>query len=147
MKIDPDIACDIRCIPLPDDYADEARAIHVIEHFYPWETVPIMAEWFRVLKPGASLAVECPSFEKVLALANVPQVPPNYTHWALYGDPRYKDPLMMHKWCFSQVQIVRAFQQVGFVEIHAEPPKHHVPIRDMRIVGTKPEERRIIANT
>ena len=144
MKLDPDIACDIRSIPLPDDYADEARAIHVIEHFYPWETVGLLHEWLRVLKPGAMLAVECPSFEKIIALANVPQIPPNYTHWGLFGDPRYSDPLMMHKWCFTQPQLLRAFKQAGFVNVEPQPALFHVPVRDMRVVGYKPVENRIV---
>ena len=146
MHTNPDIACDIRQIPLPEDFADEARAIHVIEHFYPWETVPLLHEWLRVLKPGAQLSVECPCFEKIIALAQVPQIPPNYTHWGLFGDPRYSDPLMMHKWCFTQKQLLRAMQQAGFEDVKPEPPKFHVPIRDMRVVGTKPVEHRIITN-
>jgi hypothetical protein len=33
----PDVEADLRSLPFPDDYADEARAIHVIEHFQVWE--------------------------------------------------------------------------------------------------------------
>ena len=29
----------MRELPFPDNYADEARAIHIIEHFYPWEAL------------------------------------------------------------------------------------------------------------
>ena len=38
----PDVVADIRKLPFPDNYADEARAIHVIEHFYPWETLDLV---------------------------------------------------------------------------------------------------------
>lgn len=136
--LDPDIACDIRHIPLPDDYADEARAIHVIEHFQPWEAEDVLREWMRVLKPGGTLAIECPCLDKVIKLYDVPGIPPWMTYWALYGDPRMKDPLMMHHWCYTERHLVQAMTAAGLVEIRGQPPKFHQPIRDMRIVGTKP---------
>lgn len=144
-ELDPDIVCDIREIPLPDNYADGARAIHVIEHFYAWEALALMSEWVRVLKPGAELAIECPCLDKVLALANVPSCPPQYVHWALYGDPRYKEPDMCHKWAYTQVQLLKLMTNAGLVNLRPEPPRFHVPIRDMRIVGVKPlPESRIV---
>ena len=138
IKITSDVVSDLRHLPFADDYADKARAIHVIEHFYPWEAEGLLKEWLRVLKPGAELAIECPCLEKVLALANVPQCPPAMTYWALYGDPRYKDPLMMHHWCYGQQQLVKLMGQAGFVNMRPEYPQFHQPIRDMRVVGQKP---------
>jgi SAM-dependent methyltransferase len=139
-SLDPDIECDLRAIPLPDGYADEARAIHVIEHFYAWEALDVMKEWVRVLKPGAELAIECPCLDKVLALAQVPSMPPQYVHWALYGDPRYKEPAMTHKWAYTQTQLLKLMSGAGLVNLRAEPARFHVPIRDMRVVGMKPDE-------
>jgi len=137
--VDPDIPCDIRAIPLPDDYADEVRAIHVIEHFYPWEAPEILREWVRVLKPGGPIALECPCLDKVLMLAQVPQVPPDFTFWALYGDPRWKEPAMMHKWAYTQLQLRKVMEEAGLVNVENRMPKFHHPIRDMRLVARKPE--------
>lgn len=142
--VQPDIPCDLKSIPLPDDYADEARAIHVIEHFYRWEVLEVLGEWVRVLKPGAQLTLECPSLEKVLALANVPQCPPNMTYWALYGDPRYKDPSMVHKWCYGTMELAKLMSAAGLVGIKPEPPQFHQPIRDQRLVGFKPVPERLV---
>lgn len=144
-SLDPDIECDIRAIPLPDNYADEARAIHVIEHFYAWEALDVLKEWVRVIKPGAPLAIECPCLDKVLMLAQVPSMPPQYVHWALYGDPRYKEPAMTHKWAYTQRQLLRVMTDAGLVDLRPEPARFHVPIRDMRIVGFKPKEEPRIA--
>lgn len=141
----PDVECDIRALPFPDNYADEARAIHVIEHFYAWEAHDVLAEWVRVLKPGGQIAIECPCLDKVLALAQVPQCPPQYVHWALYGDPRYKDPSMVHRWAYTQTQLIKLMTQAGLVGIRAEPVQFHVPVRDMRLVGFKPKEEPRIA--
>ena len=134
---------DLRTLPFPDDYADEMRAIHVIEHFYPWEAVPVVREWVRVLKPGGKIALECPSIDKVLYLMQVPECPPTMTYWALYGDPRHEDPAMMHHWCYGKKQLARVMSMAGLVDLGTEPPQFHHPLRDMRIVGTKPLERRI----
>jgi SAM-dependent methyltransferase len=138
VDIAPDIECDLMAIPLPDNYADEARAIHVIEHFQPWDAPTAMREWVRVLKPGAELAIECPCLDKIVKLFDVPNIPPYMTYWGLYGDPRLEDPLMMHHWCYSETQLMRLMQKCGLINLHGQPPRFHQLARDMRIVGAKP---------
>lgn len=122
---------------MPDNYADEAMAIHVIEHFHVWEAVPVIREWVRVLKPGGKLILECPSLPKILALANVPQVPPDFTYWGLYGDPKWQDPAMMHKWCYGPMQLGKFMNDAGLANVREEPPLFHQRIRDMRLTGIK----------
>lgn len=144
-RVQPDVQADItKPLPFPDDYADEVRAIHVIEHFYSWEAPVIVAEWVRVLKPGGLMAIECPDFDKILALANVPNVPPSFTFWAIYGDPRHMSPEMMHKWCYSRKHLAALMEKVGLENIGVEPCRFHHPIRDMRLVGTKPKREPVI---
>lgn len=137
-SIDPDVAADLRDLPFPDNYADEARAIHVIEHFQVWDAPKAMKEWIRVLKPGAELVIECPCLDKIVKLFDVPNIPPFMTYWGLYGDPRLEDPLMMHHWCYTETQLRRLMASCGLAEIRGEPPMFHQPARDMRIVGIKP---------
>jgi len=141
----PDVEADLRSLPFPDDYADEARAIHVIEHFQVWEAPHVLKEWVRVLKPGADLVIECPCLDKIVKLFDVPNIPPYMTFWGLYGDPRLEDPLMMHHWCYTETQLARLMASVGLEDIHGEPPRFHQPARDMRIVGTKPKGESRIA--
>jgi ubiquinone/menaquinone biosynthesis C-methylase UbiE len=134
----PDVEADLRSLPFPDNYADAARAIHVIEHFQVWDAPKVLSEWVRVLKPGAELAIECPCLEKIVNLFDVPNIPPYYTYWGLYGDPRMEDPLMMHHWCYTEGQLRRLMETCGLVEVRGEAPMFHQPARDMRIVGNKP---------
>lgn len=136
--INPHVAADLRCLPFPDDYADEIRAIHVIEHFQVWEAAAVLDEWIRVLKPGGLLALECPCLEKIIKLFDVPQVPPYLTYWGLFGDPRLEDPLMMHHWCYTEKHLAAMMQQAGLVRVFGETPKFHAPVRDMRLGGYKP---------
>jgi SAM-dependent methyltransferase len=141
----PDVEADLRSLPFPDNYADEARAIHVIEHFQVWDAPNAMKEWVRVLKPGASLTIECPCLDKIVKLFDVPNIPPYMTYWGLYGDPRLEDPLMMHRWCYTEGQLQRLMASCGLVNLRGEPPQFHQPARDMRIVGFKPEAETRIA--
>ena len=134
----PDVEADLRDLPFPDNYADAARAIHVIEHFQVWDAPKVMREWVRVLKPGAELAIECPCLDKIVKLFAVPNIPPYYTYWGLYGDPRMEDPLMMHHWCYTEQQLRRLMESCGLVEVRGEAPMFHQPARDMRIVWNKP---------
>jgi SAM-dependent methyltransferase len=139
-RVQPDVVADIaQRLPFDDDYADEIRAIHIIEHFWPWDVDGIVKEWVRVLKPGGKMAIECPDIDKVLALANVPQIPPSFTFWALYGDPRHKSPEMMHRWCYNNIQIARLLNNAGLERIAPEPVRFHHPVRDLRVVGYKPQ--------
>ena len=89
-------------------------------------------------EPGAPLAIECPCLDKVLALAQVPEVPPQFTLWALYGDPRHESEEMMHKWCYRKVDLLKLMAKAGLVSLAFHPVQFHHPIRDMRAVGFKP---------
>lgn len=49
----------------PDSCADEIRASHILEHFSHHETMDIVADWVRVLKPGGVLKICVPDMEVI----------------------------------------------------------------------------------
>lgn len=129
-----DIRCDIRELPLPDHYADEAMAIHVLEHIQRWEVPAMLAEWRRVLKPRGRLILELPELFK--ACANVLRNPdPRNGILALFGDPDHRDELMMHKWCWSANELAGELRRAGFRKIRFRAPEHHGRrnFRDIRV--------------
>ena len=141
-KIKPDIACDIRKIDLPDDYADSAYAIHVIEHFHRWEAESVLREWIRVLKPGGKMILELPCLDKIIGLANHyiglrKPLDPRMVMFALYGDPIYENPDMMHKWSYTRHEFTKLMMDAGFSQVEYQEPRYHVQVRDMRMIGTK----------
>lgn len=141
-KKKPDIECDVRNLPLPDNYADTAYSIHVLEHFYRWETVDVLKEWWRVLKPGGKLVIEVPCLDRVLGFfidALEKQTPINYqaTMWRLYGDPIYKDEHMVHRWCFLVSELRQVMQEAGLENVEVSQPQFHHPQADMRMTGYK----------
>lgn len=139
-----DTKADLRALPFADNYADQAAAIHVVEHFYLWEVEALLREWKRVLKPGGYLVLELPCMDKILhymseRLKAQEPMDIQMTWLALWGDPGHRRPEMCHKWGYTKQQITDELQAAGFADVRIEQPRYHVLARDMRVVGRKPE--------
>jgi predicted SAM-dependent methyltransferase len=133
-----DIKADLHSLPLPDDYADEAMAIHVFEHFHRWEALDVLQEWRRVMKIGATLVLELP--ELMRCCRNVLEYrSERYGHWGIFGDPGYKDPLMVHKWCYTERELCELLTEAGFKRVRIGKPEWHgrKSLRDMRVECVK----------
>lgn len=143
----PDIQCNITDLSIfKTDYADEIMAIHVVEHFWRWEVLDILKEWTRVLKPGGLMILECPNLisacQTLLAnpeLASRPDAAGQRSMWVFYGDPGWKDPLMIHRWGYTPQSLSALMHEAGLINIRQEPAVYKLrEPRDMRIVGEKP---------
>lgn len=133
-----DVVHDIRSLPMfEDNSADVILASHVIEHFFYWEVPAILAEWFRILKPGGLMYIECPDIKKCAAMMLHGDFKDRMHIWGFYGDPRYEDPLMTHKWGYCEESLREELTKTGLTEITKAPVSHY-EIRDVRLVGTKP---------
>lgn len=137
------IDADLKRLPFPDNYADQAAAIHVIEHFYQWEAPEVLKEWLRVLKPGGKLILECPCLDKVyeyivkLVQSGHATKSQFMTTFVFWGDPKYRDPYMVHRWGYFKETLVELMQSVGFRDVTVEEPRYHFAMRDMRVTGVK----------
>jgi SAM-dependent methyltransferase len=143
----PDVICDLhRLESFEDGAADEILAVHVVEHFWRWEVVDVLREWARVLKPGGSMILECPNLlsacQQFLADPEAfsgPGPEGQRTMWVFYGDPRWRDPLMVHRWGYTPRSLARIMDEAGLAEIRQEPAQFKLrEPRDMRLVGRKP---------
>lgn len=143
----PDVICDLHELTcFANDHADEIMAIHVVEHFWRWEIESILREWLRVLKPGGMMILECPNLlsacEALLADPEVrsrPDKAGQTSMWVFYGDPGWKDPLMIHRWGYTPYSLAQLMQSVGMVNVRQEPAVYKLKEpRDMRLVGEKP---------
>lgn len=136
-----DFVCDLRELCIPDDFADEAMAIHVIEHFYLWDVVNVLKEWKRVLKPGGLLALECPDLYKCcLNFVKDRGANPRNSILGIYGDAGYNDPLMLHRHGYTPRTLAKLLKKAGFVDIREVDPKFHARRldRDLRLEARKP---------
>jgi predicted SAM-dependent methyltransferase len=72
-------ACDLfkrdYAVNLPDDklsalfgkdYADEIFMSDVMEHFYRWDGIEVLKDFFAVLKPGGLMSIVTPDLEKII---------------------------------------------------------------------------------
>jgi SAM-dependent methyltransferase len=143
----PDVVCDLRrLIPFADNTADEVLSVHVVEHFWRWEAVAVLREWVRVLKPGGKMVLECPNLLSACQelirnpdLASGPGAEGRRTMWVFYGDPAWKDPLMVHRWGYTPRSLADVMSEAGLVNIRQEPAQFKLrEPRDMRVVGERP---------
>jgi SAM-dependent methyltransferase len=143
----PDVLCDLRALtPFKDESAEEILSVHVIEHFWRWEVVDILREWLRVLAPGGRMVIECPNLQAACEtfLADPdrhagPGAEGQRSMWVFYGDPSWRDPLMVHRWGYTPRSLAGVLAEAGLVNIRQEPAQYKLrEPRDMRVVGEKP---------
>lgn len=141
------VEADVRKLPFEEGTVETIEALHLIEHFYPWEVPPMLAEWRRVLKEGGTLVLECPDMAKCainfLQLRTTGNTLPavNLGLWGFYGNPVDKEPLNMHKWGWVPESLMQILILSGFKEVREEPQQQvnalKGPSRDMRVVGVR----------
>lgn len=141
----PDIVADIRSLKLPSNYADEILAVHVVEHFYRYEVEEILINWIRILKSKGQMIIECPNL--LSACIEIVQNPELRTRpdkegqrsmWPLYGDPKWRDPLMVHRWGYTPNSLADLMINCGLIDVRQEPAQYKLKEpRDMRVVGIK----------
>ena len=143
----PDVICDLHELSaFESNYADEILAVHVVEHFWQWEVVDILKEWTRVLKPGGKMILECPNlisaaeeFLKNPEEAALGGAAGQRSMWVFYGDPGWRDPLMIHRWGYTPRSLATVMHLAGLTELAKEPAQFKLrEPRDMRITGRKP---------
>ena len=142
----PDVICDLHALtPFEDGVADEVLSVHVVEHFWRWEVVDVLKEWLRILKPAGLMIIECPNLEaacrEFLAdpLRRCGAGPDGQrTMWVFYGDPSWRDPLMVHRWGYTPASLAAVMSEAGLVNVRQEPAQFKLrEPRDMRLVGER----------
>lgn len=142
----PDVICDLKDLSeFETNSIDEILSVHVIEHFWRWEVEDVLKEWVRVLKPGGRMMLECPNLlEACKRFIDNPEIYSDpgkngqQTMWVFYGDPSWRDPLMVHRWGYTPKSLGDLMRNVGLINVRQEPAQFKLrEPRDMRIVSEK----------
>lgn len=84
----PDVVCDVRFLPVPDETFDIVFSSHTLEHF-GWVSVDkVLKEWSRVLKVGGELRLVVPNLRHVGPRITEDRLLPT-DFWILYGEQDY----------------------------------------------------------
>lgn len=132
--------------PISDNSVDEILSVHVIEHIMPDRVLGLFQEWHRVLKKKGFVAVEWPD---ILKMCKYIVDDPSRLYSkdkrvrkrgiaGIFGNiSRYQDPVMLHKWGYSEDSIAELFKEAGFSKIRYEPPLHPKTEMCSRVVAFK----------
>ena len=141
----PDVVADLtQKLPFEDNYADEIISIHLIEHIDTLKIDNLIQDWFRILKPGGKLIIECPDLEKI-AVHILNQRFRNsdrelwemYTVYGIFGE-QTENAWMRHQWAYTPDSMAELLSKHNFIDISCNPPQWHRPQRDMRFEAIKP---------
>lgn len=86
--VKPDVVCDLRRIPVPDETFDIVHSSHVLEHFSYLSVDKVLKEWTRILKVGGELRLVVPNLRYVSKRIWEDNLNP-YDYWVLYGEQDY----------------------------------------------------------
>jgi len=162
LDIDADVQPDIigtmtDMSAVADASVDAIFSSHNIEHLYPHEVGPALAEFIRVLRPDGFLVVTCPDLQEVCRLvAEDKLLEPAYTSPAgpitpldiLYGHrpPMARGNLYMsHRCGFTEKVLVGTLRSCGFKTVASKRRAH--PYYDLYAVATKSDLQEIDLRT
>ena len=99
---------------IDDGSVDEIRASHLLEHFPMRDTLPVLAEWYRAIKPGGRIKIAVPDFD-VIAKSYLDGDKINVTGYLMGGQTDEND---YHKNLFSFESLKAQLEHVGFEKVN-----------------------------
>jgi len=86
-----------------------------------------------------NLKSACEEFLKNPERSALPGPDGQRSMWVFYGDPRWRDPLMMHRWGYTPRSLAQLMNEAGLKDLKQTPAQFKLrEPRDMRIEGLKP---------
>jgi predicted SAM-dependent methyltransferase len=145
-----DVVADVTRLPFEDGSVESILAEHLIEHLTFYEFNQAMYEWYRLLKPGGVLILECPDLAEICSRFAQSDLYDQYTShlggWPLiaqiYGHQRgfskEEEMSQVHKSGYTPAMLTRALSDMGYHHITQCDPvvtSHDAP--NMRIRAVK----------
>lgn len=131
-----DLICDIKKLPYPDNSVKLIETYHAIEHLPRHDFPKALKEWYRVLRHGGKLIIECPDFDEIVKKylnGDEKQLD------GIFGLQRFKGDY--HVFGYSLNRLTRLLKECDFTDIKKkEPQDYHAKVEgwsNIRVEGTK----------
>lgn len=127
-------------VDLPESTAEAIHASHVLEHFGHGQTLAVIREWCRVLKPGAWLQIAVPDFNAIVKAYQVPGGSALPIEGYIMGGQT--DAHDRHGAIFTDGKLKQLMEQAGLVDIrpwNATIPDCSALAISLNLEGRKPE--------
>lgn len=105
---------DITKLPFEDNSVDLIYASHVLEYFDRDEVIPVLEEWYRVLKVGGKLRLAVPDFEEMAFLYAEGKYPLESFLGPLYGKMKMDDSTIYHRTTYDMISLTSLLKKIGF---------------------------------
>ena len=115
-----DYVGDASKLPCKSATVEQIETYHVIEHIPRPSVQHLLAEWFRVLKPGGNVVIECPDFDQAVREyfdGNEERL------YSIYGRQRF--PGDAHHWGYNAERLRVLLESVGFTEVVQKEPRDY----------------------
>lgn len=134
-----DYVCSADDLPFEDNTVDAILSEHMIEHLTFEEFNRTITEWFRVLKPGGELTIECPDLlgvcKSFVEQNHYGQYFSFEGYWPLIahlyghqrGSSREEKFSQIHKSGYTLDHLSYVLSGVGFGDITKTDPERHNP--------------------
>lgn len=109
----PDVVCDVRHLPVPDEHFDIVYSSHVLEHFGWTSCHKVLEEWCRVLKVGGELRLVVPNLRYAATRILEDRLEPQ-DYWVLYGEQDY--PKNFHATGFTPNTLKKLVEYLGIFD-------------------------------
>jgi hypothetical protein len=138
---------DVAHLPYENNSVDEIEASHILEHF-DIITVPfLLAEWFRVLKPGATLHIEAPHFRKQALKVLITQNDARQSRSAMRFFFGVDLPGNSHKVGLTPKNLKHQVESIGFQNVKRHTPQSFRNERSFRLSAQKPMTTSLLTKT
>lgn len=146
-----DVKADIFKLPLENNSIELILIVHTLEHFYRWDTIDILKEFYRVLQLGGKLVVEMPDLDRCIEwyvnakydrhggkILNTPLGKLNKGFIQLYGNQWSRLEYETHKYVWTKPEFIGVLQEADFsIEEVTNKTEFHMVNRDMRVIAVK----------
>ena len=116
MIIDRAIGKQAYPLDYPDGAVDEVRASHLLEHFSHHQTLAVLRDWVRVLKPDGLLKIAVPDFDWIVEKYHSEDAGQYPLEGYLMGS-QYGDDDGAHMAIFNEKKLRALMEAAGLIEI------------------------------